>query len=80
MHPTAESSSAGCITPRSQSADKTILKSELLMVLVITLDSVSELLEDIAIFIQQIEGITIISEVIGSHCNIYSTNTRHHNN
>ena len=78
MHPTAESSSAGCITPRSQSADKTILKSEFLMV--ITLDSVSELLEDIAIFIQQIEGITIISEVIGRHCNIYSTNTRHHNN
>ena len=68
MHPTAESSSAGCITPRSQSADKTILKSELLMV--ITLDSVSELLEDIAIFIQQIEGITIISEVIGRHHHI----------
>ena len=68
MHPTAESSSAGCITPRSQSADKTILKSEFLMV--ITLDSVSELLEDIAIFIQQIEGITIISEVIGRHHHI----------
>ena len=29
--------------------------------MVITLDSVSELLEDIAIFIQQIEGITIIT-------------------
>ena len=68
MHPTAESSSAGCITPRSRSADKTILKSEFLMV--ITLDSVSELLEDIAIFIQQIEGITIISEVIGRHHHI----------
>ena len=39
--------------------------------MVITLDSVSELLEDIAIFIQQIEGITIISEVIGRHHHIW---------